>query len=83
MIVYEHTTHLEGHHGETHDGEVYHAERVLTPEETRVEKPDTWNHDPYEGRGGENPSNVAIVVYACDGGIPGCVPLKRASCSIG
>ena len=53
---------LEGDDGDGHHAEVDHRERVLPPEETRVEEADTGDHDPDEGGGREDPGDVAIVV---------------------
>ena len=55
-------THLETNNRQSHHTEIYHTHRVFAPQETAVEEADTWNHDPDEGGGGEDPSDVAEVV---------------------
>lgn len=46
-----------GHHAEPN-----HGQSILPSEKTRVEEPNTRNHDPHESGGGENPSNVSEVI---------------------
>ena len=54
------------------------VEGILPAEETGVEVPDTWNHDPDECHGCEGPCHVAGIVdvdrstWGGVVGVPGC-----------
>ena len=39
---------LEADDCDTHHADPYHRKCILSPQETRVEEADTWNHQPYE-----------------------------------
>jgi hypothetical protein len=49
---------FERHNGHTHHTQVYHGQSILPSQETRVEEPDTWYHDPDKGCRSQRPSDV-------------------------
>lgn len=61
-------SYLERNHRQHRNTEHNHAQRVLPPEQARVEEANAGNHDPHKGHGGDDPSHVAEVV---DDGLAG------------
>lgn len=66
-------THLEGNNSENDHGDPEHGSSVLPSEQARVEETETWNHDPDEGGGCDDPRHVTQVVdddgSICEGGL--------------
>ena len=50
--------------GDGHHAEPYHGEGVLATQEAGVKVADAGDHDPDEGGGGKDPSDVTEIVDA-------------------
>jgi hypothetical protein len=53
---------LERDDGDGHHAEIDHRQGVLPPKETGVEEANTWNHDPDQSGGCEDPCGVSLIV---------------------